>query len=261
MAYKTVATRWLLSKKDLLAASFVEHKDNLNILSNMTDIEVKITASDVVFSGRGTDSIGDITLEKASSDAIERWCCHLLGISTVGCAIHSVREQAATNARNEFLERHFFDQYVSQSASPHILKSEQLEADAVVNYYEIAKCDVGLVVLAMIFDFSEPICLGLSLESDIDLGYKKAAVEALRNYSVYKTDKDYFHKKVATDRNLWCCDPELLRKIANTSSPPIGPGKLIEFPKISSHTQSVSDIVNIQDCPLYFSRTVTVGTL
>jgi hypothetical protein len=261
MAYKTVATRWLISKKELLAVSFVEHKDSQGLLTNMTDIEVKVSVGDLVFSGRGTDPVGDIALEKASSEAIERWCCHLLGISTVGCAIHSIQEHCMANARNEFLERYFFNQVFSKSISPCSLKSEPLGTDTVIKFFEITKCDAGSVLLALIFDSCDPICLGLSLESDIDLGFKKASIEALRNYSVYKTDKVYFQKTVASDHNLWCCDPQLLSKITKTLSSVNTPVQSVKIPEVNSWVHPVSEIIKIIDCPLYFSRTVAVGDL
>lgn len=261
MAHQTVATRWLLSKKDLLKVSFVEHKDAQNLLPNLTDIEVKIFVDEFTFSGRGTDSVGDIALEKASSEAIERWCCHKLGISTVGCAIHSTKEAAEQNSVCEFIERFYFDQFLSHSVRTLESKIESISQEAKINYYELAATEYGTIILCLIIDSKKPVCLGLALEKEHKNGFKKAAVEALRNYAVYKENKTHFLKLVEEDLNLWCCSPNLLSKIFDrlSSQPAATSNSLINTPQFNSLSQNVSSILEIEDCPLFFSRTIAVG--
>ena len=260
MAHQTVATRWLLSKKDLLKVSFAEHKDAQNLLPNLTDIEVKILVDGLTFSGRGTDSVGDIALEKASSEAIERWCCHKLGISTVGCAIRSKKEDAEQNSECEFIERFYFDQFLSHSVQILESKSESISQEAQIYYYELAATEYGIVILCLIIDSANPVCLGLALEKELKNGFKKAAVEALRNYAVYKENKTHFLNLVEEDHNLWCCSPNLLSKIfERLSSQSITSSSFIKTPKFKTLTQNVSSILGIEDCPLFFSRNIAVG--
>lgn len=262
MAYKTVATRWLLSKKDLLTISFVELKDTQSLLPNLTDIEVKISVGDLIFSGRGTDSVGDIALEKASSEAIERWCCHKLNISTVGCAIRSTKEDAEYNSVSEFIERSYFDQFLESPILAPNLKTESIDPEAQINYYELAKTKYGSVILSLVVDSGRPICLGLALEKVPQDGFRKSAIEALRNYAVYKDSKSSFLEAIGEDHNLWCCNPDLLGKIfEKLSSQPATFNSSIEFPKFKSSIQNVSYILGIDDCPLFFSRTIAVGNV
>lgn len=260
MANKTVATRWLLSKKDLLKVSFVEHKNTQDLLPHLSDIEVKISVDRLTFSGRGTDSIGDIALEKASSEAIERWCCHQLGISTVGCAIRSTKETAEFNSTSEFIERFYFDQLLSHSGQALDLKIESIGTDTQINYYELAITDYGSVVLCLVVDSSKPICLGLALEQDLNNGFKKASIEALRNYAVYRENKPNFLKMTKEDHNLWCCNPDYLSKIFRLLSLELKTSNFYaEVPRLKSLTKNVSSILGIEDCPLFFSRTIALG--
>lgn len=262
MAHKTVATRWLLSKKDFLKVSFAEHKDAQSLLPSLTDIEVKILVDELTFSGRGTDSVGDIALEKASSEAIERWCCYKLGISTVGCAIRSTKEDAEQNSACEFIERFYFDQFLLQSVQAPGSKIESISQEAQINYYEISKTEYGTVILCLVIDSEKPVCLGLALEKELKNGFKKAAVEALRNYAVYKENKTHFLNLVGEDHNLWCCSPNLLSEIfERLSSQPITSSSSIKTPKFKTSTKNVSSILEIEDCPLFFSRTIATGNV
>lgn len=262
MAHKTVATRWLLSKKDLLNVSFVEHKDTHNLLLNLTDIEVKISVGGLIFSGRGTDSIGDIALEKASSEAVERWCCHKLEISTVGCAIRSTKEDAEKNSVSEFIERFYFDHFLESPLHTPNLKTEPIGSASQIKYYELIKTEYGSVILSLVVDSRKPICLGLAFEKERQDGFKKSAIEALRNYAVYKENKSSFQKVVDEDHNLWCCNPDILEKIfEKLSSPPATSKAFVEIPKFKSSAQNVASILGIQDCPLFFSRTIAVGNV
>ncbi len=262
MAYKTVATRWLLSKKDLLKVSFAEHKDTHNLLPNLTDIEVKISIGSLTFSGRGTDLVGDIALEKASSEAIERWCCHKLEISTVGCAIRSTEEDAKSNSVSEFIERFYFDQFLEHSFHSPRLKTESIGPEAQINYYELTRTKCGSVILSLVVDSKKPVCLGLALEKELKDGFTKSSIEALRNYAVYKENKSSFFEAVSNEPNLWCCDPEILGKIYNKiSALRTISDSFIEIPKFKSSTQSVSSILGIGDCPLFLSRTNAVGNI
>ncbi|MBL7545124.1 MAG: hypothetical protein JNL11_15005 [Bdellovibrionaceae bacterium] len=262
MAYKTVATRWLLSKKDLLKVSFAEHKDTFNLLPNLTDIEVKISVGSLTFSGRGTDLVGDIALEKASSEAVERWCCHKLEISTVGCAIRSTEEDAESSSVSEFIERFYFDQFLEHSFHALRSKTESIAPEAQINYYKLAKTKYGSVILGLVVDSEKPICLGLALEKDLNVGFSKAATEALRNYTVYRENKSDFVDAVSNDHNLWCCNPDLLSKIfGRLSSVPTTSNFFVGVPKFKSITQNVSSILDIKDCPLFFSRTIALGNI
>ncbi len=261
MAYKTIATRWLLAQKSSLDVSFIEHKDIRAFMPNVTDIEVKISISGVIHSGRGTHPIGDLALEKASSEAIERWCCHKLRVSTVGCAIHSIKERAELNARSEFLERFLFDQFFSKTISTLSSKIDPLGPSASINFYELTKTTIGSVVLALVFDSDKPICLGLALEENIEQGFRKASIEALRNYSVYKSDRNYFLQTAANDHNLWCCDSLFLKNIAEHLKATTASNQSLEIPAMKNSIQPVSEILRIGDCPLYFSRTIAAGDL
>lgn len=260
MANNTIATRWLLSKKDLFNVSFVELKDTLNLLPNLIDIEIRIkTDEGKTYSGRGTDAIGDIALEKASSEAIERWCCHDLKISTVGCAIHSIKEEAEINSRNEFIERYYFEKFMAGYLSSTYLHSSSINSETQMGFYQIAKIPLGIIILCLVFDNSQPIALGLSCKKDFQSAIKKSSIEALRNFGFYKINKDEFYRYVKADKNLWSCEPDFLNKLYSRIITSTASNNTLEIPKNYTKTIKASSILNVSDCPLYFSRTTLEG--
>lgn len=267
MAYQTVATRWLLGKKDQIDVSFVEHKWNIGPSFPYTDIEVLIRLDDKhTVTGRGTDLVGDIALEKASSEAIERWCCHILNISTVGCAVHSHRESAELNSKNEFAERFAFNKLKSKDIKPKALQSKKTQElfgnlakfypGSEVLFFELVTFTPDKTVLCLILDENTPISLGLALEAREDSAVQKSFTEALRNYVSYKTDASLFFNSIQKSMDFWCCNPEFLNQLLGLIKMDVEISSVAMLKPITKTlTRSISEIVQIADCPLFFSMT------
>lgn len=269
MAYQTIATKWLLSKCNTLDVSFGEHKWNVEAIGPITDIEVRIKLGNTLIEGRGTDADGNIALEKASSEAIERWCCRQLKVSSVGCAIHSNPELAETHSKNEFIERFIFEQLKEKTLAPEPMISAKIQymqeklaqqyANTKLTFWELAKTQGRSVILSLISDEIKPIALGLSLESENN-GLEKALIEALRNFVSYKTNVDAFFAVTKDNPDFWCCNPDyleqinsLLKKASSHSKPEV------LTPVTQTLNHKVSDILSFSDCHLFFSRTKKMG--
>lgn len=275
MAYKTIATRWLLSQKNAFNISFVEHKWNINLFSSITDIEIKIQLDHkTVINGRGTDQIGDLALEKASSEAIERWCCHKLKISSVGCAVHSNEICANSNSKKEFIERYFFNQFLDYKIKPQKIKNyktKELSEHLIIRYpsaqicfWEISKSLSGTILLCLIYDNNKTISLGLACEDNHDLGIQKSTIEAIRNFVAYKTDPHAFIFIIKNNPDFWCCNPTLLNRLASQlelAPADAVPEIVLQDPEVVTKSYKVSELLNLQDCPLYFSETKTLRAL
>lgn len=271
MAHQTtIATRWLLSQKNKLDIAFVEHKWDQNILNAPNDIQITINFKDKLrVLGRGTSTEGDLALEKASSEVIERWCCQYLNISTVGCAVHSNLVEASLNSKKEVLERFYFDQFVvSKKSHGQITTQHTAElSEKMKNYFKtsdiefhlIQKSKEGIAILCIAFDKKIPITLGLSFEKDLNLGIYKSFFEAVRNFIAYTSNSINYFEKVKNDSNLWCCNPDFIQKLI----PFLSKEKLAinqitnlqksETPEVISSAKKVSELLPDSNCPLYFS--------
>lgn len=255
MAYQTtVAARWLLSQKEKLGVKFTEHSWGR---PSLTDIEVSFLFNGINVQGRGTHAVGDIALEKACAEAIERLCCLKLGISTVGCAIHSNEELAILNSRNEFVERSAFDSFLNQKSSTLELDNViKLQFGEKIKFWEIQNHSRCSTVFAITFDANEnPISLGLGSADSLKEACEKAYLEAIRNFVSFKQNPTAFKNSVEKDHNLWCCDEKFLLNVLNK----INLTYEIKNESLSFKTKvnPVSSIIGDDSCNLFFARTVS----
>lgn len=252
MAHKTVATRWLLSLRNQIPVSFVEHKWGKG---EFTDIEVQINFNNKIFSGRGTDRVGDIAIEKASGEAIERWCCDTLGISTVGCALRSDESFAKQNAESELIERVIFSDFIENGGLAQELSSITVSLSDKLRFWAVG----SKIVVAIAFTEGKPLALGIANEEKSELGVEKAKLEALRNLAAFKFDPIKFKEITENDHNFWCCDPQFLKKLMDRLENSLG--QEIILPKLNVTTQKVDSVLGIEGCDqLYFARATAEGT-
>lgn len=246
MAYQTIATRWLLSRRPSIAVSFVEYKWEQ---PQWIDIQAQIEVDGEKHSGRGTDKIGDLALEKASSEAIERWCCQKLSISTAGCAVHSSEAEATTKSQLEFQERFIFNSFLKSGGAAKELSPFLFEQDK-VRLWQIE----ATTVIAISYSDSTPTSLGVAKEQSIDQAIEKSKIESLRNLFSFKNDPTQFKSIIQRDNNFWCCDPGLLNNALKKLEAPTS--HVVDVKSGSTNTQTVKSILGFDDCPLFFSRTV-----
>lgn len=255
MANQTVATRWLLSMRDRIKVSFVEHKW---AGPYFTDIEIKIHIGGMEFSGRGTDKNGDLALEKASAEAIERWCCQELKLSTVGCAIHSVELLAEKNSKYEFIERFIFNKFIENGnlANEFFPAIPMRYPWGTFRFWNLGDTYAGSVAISISFDNQIPISIGIALSESEEPAAAKAFIEALRNFEAYEHDKSTFTAMIGNDPDLWCCDPQFLKRVLSqiAMNKAVSPTNWI-LPDTITISKKVSEILGQDDCPLYFSRT------
>lgn len=258
MAHKAVAASWLLNKKDNLNVSFIEYSWGR---PDYCDIAVQIEENGLIHNGRGTDRDGDIALEKASAEAIERWCCQRMNISTVGCAIHNVEAEAIKNSQEEFLERYIFNYFLEKGSSIREIDNAKLfyslASDCDYKFRSWVMCikDLGSLIVTISFLHQKPISIGMS-SSPLGLAIEKSYIESLRNFRAFQDDPTQFLEKVTKNKDLWCCDPKFLKqvmlKIEQTNS------CLEKSPQTyltATETKSASEVLGVNDCPLFFCRT------
>jgi len=236
---------------DTIPVSFVEHKWGQ---PHFNDIEVKISIDGNIFLGRGTDKDGDLALEKASSEAIERWCCHRLHASTVGCAVHSNELEASKNAQGEFIERLVFDQFIERGGNvTELFNMVNGQAYQKIRLWYINNSLSEKVVIAIAVHDNVPVAIGIGHAVQAQFAAEKAYVEALRNLAAFKHDPELFKKITSDNSDFWCCDPnfisDVLLKLEKSGSL-----LTIEVPSSETKTFRASQILGISSCPLYFSQ-------
>lgn len=257
MANQTVAATWLLGKTDTLNVSFIEYDWGQPYFN---DISVLIEVDGIVHKGRGTSKDGEVALEKACAEAIERYCCFLMALPTVGCAVHSVNEIGKLKSKEELIERDVFKKFLMGE-----LSSEEFESDIHLDFFDDI-CSSSkfrfwkivhnkkTVVFCITFSGQKPVSLGIAFGCNI-ASQEKAFLEALRNYVAFKKDDVTFKAMVRSNKNLWCCDSTVLDRLLERNSSPGLPSHIsLSSGNIETTILKVSKIIDMADCPLYFCR-------
>lgn len=118
MAYKNAITRWLLNNKHLMALSFTQYDWPSNYLQGVYDFSAQIDFNGIQSEGRGIGFNPELALEKASAEAIERYICQKLKISSVGVAV-SGANSSLDHASLEALERYYLNKHLKQEIPLH----------------------------------------------------------------------------------------------------------------------------------------------
>lgn len=223
---------------------------------DFTDIRVEIVKSGVRCFGRGTHADGNTALEKASAEALERLCCHILGISTVGCAVHLSPELAMENSRHEFIERYIFDMFRNGCFNS-ITNADSLlviERNLPSKIWIVELGDGNTITICIFIDLGDPISIGISFGSDTN-SFEKAYIEAFRNYMSYRQDRSSFDLAVKSNKDMWCCDKSFLQEVIfKLEQNDKGVRRKFTIPKVGTKTLMVSQVLGLSDCPFYFSR-------
>lgn len=176
---------------------------------NLFDYAVSIKIDDREFEGRGTDSLEDLAIEKAVTEAIERYFVFIdKNLSTTnGVAAHPIKEEAIKNAKYELIERdlfltHFHSGTPFQPLSQEIWDSyiparskETLEAKKIdLKLYNLGNQNDIFSVLAVASgaNYQKPfgIVVGFGTKSALDKAILSAVIELFRHLAYLLNSDD-----------------------------------------------------------------------
>lgn len=80
--------KWLLKSQEELNVRVTEFNWPYRYNIGLFDFDVSFEVNGHRHEGRGTDLDKSVALRKAISEAVERFICYVMGISTVGVAVH-----------------------------------------------------------------------------------------------------------------------------------------------------------------------------
>jgi ribosomal protein S12 methylthiotransferase accessory factor YcaO len=180
--------KWSLDNKNLLNLEVVYYTGLKDFLPKVEDIGINISINNLTFHGRGSDSIEEIAYLKALSECVERATTFFLEIpNTNGIAAHFDLSSAKKNARNELIER---DAFLCNFLLNSNLKKIQTrlfprlstEKHIVIDYFEMAKNQMGVGVLAFTSSSKNFLSYGLAFASNVETSLEKSTTELLRDF-------------------------------------------------------------------------------
>ena len=116
MENKKKLSHWLLNNYKSLGLSAIEFNWVDEWLPGFHDFQVSLSLGGRTFKGRGIEKDQLLAFTKAGAEALERAVCYENGVSTSGVALHTDRELAKENAKNELIERdRFFCHFLTRS--------------------------------------------------------------------------------------------------------------------------------------------------
>lgn len=265
MADKTKLTKWLVERRTTMNPRFTEYTWPERYFRGLHDFEARISVGDIESVGRGIDFDQDLAVEKASSEAIERFICQSLRFSSEGFAI-SGRNSADDHAKNEALERYYFTrQILAREPFRRIYATATLKlaeafhkqnVDVPINFYQMNTATNWTGVVCLIGGHQGyPLLLGLALSSELDSAVTRAMCEALANFARFKDSPETFLAEVRADKDAWFCNPDYLDGIwplfvDGASGPNSRPNSLELTPHLARETVDISGIASLRDCPI-----------
>ncbi len=226
MAHKTPVMAALYENRAQLKFKVKEFDWPKRFGAMLFDFEVAISVGGLEHIGRGTHKIQEIAIEKACSEAIERSICAEKNISTVGVAVHPIQELAIENAKQEFLERFYFKYIIDNrialipEVAPIPIYDMAINSlDAHVSFFDLYKTDGLRVCMSLFKHKDEPVCIGMGSDANQQVCREKAFIEAIRNYAAFVDDPTLSSKLVKEDHNLWCANPEFIKRLRFVSNP------------------------------------------
>lgn len=261
MANKTTVTSWIIKNREILNPNFTEFDWPNRYFPSLNDFEAILVLNGITAIGRGTDKDKNLSIEKASSEAIERLICKRLGISSVGVAVSGATD-AKTHACSEALERYYFGEHVRQN-KPFTLHEDGFTRALVdafkkynkldeVQFYKMATPAPYLGVVCGISkkDSPAPLSIGLSLHTNPAHTAERAFTEALINYARMKDAPKSVHGEILLDENLWACDPKFLSNIFKLFQSAGQDNEIIELPELETIDLDIANIKELSGCPI-----------
>jgi hypothetical protein len=228
MAHKTPVMAALYENRDQLKFRVREFDWPTRFGAMLFDFEVAISVGRSEHIGRGTHKTQEIAVEKACSEAIERSICAEKNISTVGVAVHPIQQLAIENAKQEFLERFYFNYIIDNQIA--LIPEVAPKCDTAINsldaqfsFFDLYKADGLRVCMALFKHKGEAVCIGLGSDAYEQVSREKAFIEAFRNYVAFVDDPVLSSKLVDQDHNLWCANPEFIKRLRIVSTPEVPP--------------------------------------
>ena len=170
-------------------------------LPDFADISVNLTPGMLAFSGRGTDRDPEVSIAKATVEAMERAICHWNGIHTNGVAADVDPYRAMNSAQLELFERdRFFCHYLTKVPFRFCERETAQLHEKIRCKDKLSKVDIKIYEMRPTHNAKFALCVGKPAENSgwemggvIGLGAsanfkdacEKAAIETLRNISYY----------------------------------------------------------------------------
>ncbi len=237
----------------------------ITVRDTITDAAGDVTAvrSTIEVCGRGIDFDEELALEKASSEAIERFICLKLNMMSEGFSV-SGRISSDEHAKNEALERYYFfvheirrqpfEQIISPEASRLIEQFDTQNPRYSVRFYRMAiKDSINGVVCAIGEGAANPMFLGIALSTDLERALTRSMCEALANYARFSdAPKEYF-AEVELDENAWICKAKFLKEVSQLfACDNLGQNRLppIAQPTLLREPIDISRIDLLRECPI-----------
>jgi len=268
MANKTTVTSWIIKNREILNPNFTEFDWPSRYFPNLNDFEAILILNGITAVGRGTDKNKNLSIEKASAEAVERLICKRLGINSVGVAVSGATD-AKTHACFEALERYYFNEHVRQSNpfSPFedsftkslVSEFKKYNKSDEVQFYKMATPAPywGIVCGISTNDSLPPLSIGLSMHTNAEHATERAFAEALINYARMKDAPKSVHGEILSHEDLWACDPKFLGNIFKLFQKTNQNNTTFELPELETIALDISNITELSGCPIKPVRCIT----
>ncbi len=254
-------TNWLLDHKSQTQPVYTQYDWPKSYLSGVFDFGVSINMSGIESEGRGLATNPALAIEKASAEAIERWICKALNISSVGVAV-SGEKSARIHADFEAFERYYLNEHIRLNVPLHLITTDninesqdllnllrQLEIqneDTKVSFYRMNTLTDQFGVVCSIVNDNDTV-YGFALTSNLVSALQKSFFEALPNYaaikipSLLKVDEIPWHLQ---DSFLNKLNP-LLKTDFNTTK-----HQIFNQPKLAIEKIDIFQLPELVGCPI-----------
>lgn len=203
MAHQNKIAKWVIQNKLRLQPVFTSFDWPARYrLNGCFDVRLRINCAGINAEGRGIALDSELAIEKASAEAIERWLCTHLGLSTVGVAVAG-SESAEIHAANEILERFYLSDHIrlgqpflwigsstlTESSALSALVKELLDSNraARVDFFRMNTGPRRAGVVCRISESGLPeTALGFALSNSLEKSMQHAFLEALPNWFAIK---------------------------------------------------------------------------
>ena len=217
MAAQTPITQWVYQNRSFFNPRMVDFVWPKQFGLGIFDVETTIQFEGQDYVGRGAASTLLLAIEKSCAEALERIVCLHNGISSEGVALHSSLEAAKTGAIYEAQERFLFkrnlDNRFKLEELPMSLDEAQYSlSQGTLRRFHLAAPSQCLSCLS-VFEVSERLFMGLSVDRTQEAAILKADLEGLRNVSAYLNNKKAFLSEIENRNDLWCCDNNLIKNL------------------------------------------------
>lgn len=286
MANTNPITRWLLSKKDLFQLSITQYGWTDKYLPLVYDFTAQIEFGAIKVCGRGTDFNSETSIEKASAEAIERYLCKKLKMTSTGLSV-SGRSSSLEHARNEALERFYLSSHLelrqplarfpdtiieAQDIMSIVKEFKDRTSPTFVSFHQMStpSNDYGIVCFieetkSNIFSF------GFSYGQNFEYSLQSAFLEAVPNFIALKENRELStvgFQTLSRDNRPWHLSDKFHSQLTPLllSDHSIGTANLksfVEYPNLDVTEINVESLKELSGCPIVPVKVVTKsgGTL